>query len=115
MDLKTRATNILTKPAAEWSVIAAESTTPMDLITSYAAPLSAIAAICGFIGLSIVGIAMPLMGTIRVGMMSGLASAVIRFVLGLVGIYVSAIIIEKLAPTFQSKGDTTQAMKLVVF
>ena len=38
-----------------------------------------------------------------------------RVVLGLVGLYVSAIIIEKLAPTFQSKGDTTQAMKLVVF
>jgi hypothetical protein len=44
-----------------------------------------------------------------------LTSAVVRFVLGIVGLYVSAIIIEKLAPTFQSKGDTTQALKLVVF
>jgi hypothetical protein len=115
MDLKTRATNILTKPAAEWPVIAAERAAPMDLISSYAAPLSAISAICGFIGLSIIGVSMPLMGTFRAGIGSGLASAVVRFVLGLVGIYVSAIIIEKLAPTFQSKGDTTQAMKLVVF
>lgn len=115
MDLKTRATNILTKPAAEWPVIAAESTTPTDLITSYAAPLSAIPAICGFIGMSIVGMSVPLVGTIRTGMVSGLAGAVVRFVLGLVGVYVAAIIIEKLAPTFQSKGDTTQAMKLVVF
>ena len=115
MDLKTRATNILTKPAAEWPVIAAETTAPMDLISSYAAPLSAISAICGFIGLSIIGVSMPLMGTFRAGIGSGLASAVVRFVLGLVGIYVSAIIIEKLAPTFQSRGDTTQAMKLVVF
>jgi hypothetical protein len=115
MDLKTRATNILTKPAAEWAVIAAESTTPMELITSYAAPLSAIPAICSFIGLSIVGVTIPLMGTIRSGIAAGLASAVVRFVLGLVAVYVSAIIIEKLAPTFQSKGDTTQALKLVVF
>src|SRR5882757_6364016 len=115
MDLKTRATNILTKPAAEWPVIAADTTTPMDLITSYAAPLSAIPAICSFIGLSIVGVSVPFAGTIRTGMMSGLSSAVVRFVLGLVGVYVSAIIIEKLAPTFQSRGDTTQAMKLVVF
>jgi hypothetical protein len=45
MDLKTRATNILTKPAQEWPVVAAESTTPMDLITSYAGPLSVIPAI----------------------------------------------------------------------
>jgi hypothetical protein len=115
MDLKTRATNILTKPAVEWPVIAAERAAPMDLISSYAAPLSAISAICGFIGLSIIGVSMPLMGTFRAGIGSGLASAVVRFVLGLVGLYVSAIIIEKLAPTFQSKGDTTQAMKLVVF
>lgn len=115
MDLKTRATNILTKPAVEWPVIAAESTTPTDLITGYAAPLSAIPAICAFIGMSIVGISLPLMGTVRTGMMSGLSGAVVRFVLGLVAVYVSAVIIEKLAPTFQSKGDTTQAMKLVVF
>lgn len=47
--------------------------------------------------------------------MSGLSSAIVGFVLGLVGVYVSAIVIEKLAPTFQSRGDTTQAMKLVVF
>ena len=115
MDLKTRATNIVTKPAQEWPVIATETTTPADLITSYAAPLSAIPAICGFIGLSIIGVSMPFMGTFRTGLFAGLTSAVVRFVLGLVGIYVSAIIIEKLAPTFQSKGDTTQAMKLVVF
>jgi Yip1 domain len=115
MDLTTRATNILTKPAAEWPVIAGESTTPMDLITNYAAPLSAIPAICAFIGMSIVGVSLPLMGTIRTGLVPGLAGAVVRFVLGLVGVYVSAIIIEKLAPTFQSKGDTTQALKLVVY
>ena len=115
MDLKTRATNILTKPAVEWPVIAGEATTPMDLITTYAAPLSAISVICAFIGMSIIGQTIPLVGTIRIGIFSGLASAVVRFVLGLIGLYVSAIIIEKLAPTFQSKGDTTQALKLVVF
>ena len=115
MDLKTRATNILTKPAAEWPVIAAESTTPMDLIKSYAAPLSAIPAICTFIGFSIVGVTLPFTGTFRAPFMSGLSGAIVGFVLGLVAIYVSAIIIEKLAPTFQSRGDTTQAMKLVVF
>ena len=115
MDLKTRATNILTKPAAEWPAIAAEATTPADLITTYAVPLSAIPAVCSFIGLSIVGMSLPLVGTIRTPIVSGLTSAVVRFVLGIVGLYVSAIIIEKLAPTFQSKGDTTQALKLVVF
>ena len=115
MDLKTRATNILTKPAQEWPVVAAESTTRRDLITSYAAPLSAIPAICAFIGMSIVGISVPFGGTIRASFISGISTAVVSFVLGLVGAYVSAIIIEKLAPTFNSRGNTTQALKLVVF
>jgi hypothetical protein len=115
MDLKTRATNILTKPVQEWPVVAAESATPMDLITSYVAPLSAIPAICGFIGMSIVGISVPFGGAFRAPITSGLATAVVSFVLGIVGVYVAAIIIEKLAPTFQSRGDTTQAMKLVAF
>jgi len=35
MDLKARATNILTKPAAEWPVIATETTAPTDLITAH--------------------------------------------------------------------------------
>jgi hypothetical protein len=115
MDLKTRATNILTKPAVEWPVIAAESSAPMELITTYAAPLAAIPAICGFIGMSIVGVTIPLVGTIRTGIVAGFARAVVTLVLSLVGLYVGAIIIEKLAPSFGSKGDTTQAMKLVVF
>jgi len=115
MDLTTRVTNILTKPATEWRAIASESTTPMDLITSYAAPLSAISAVCGFIGMAVVGMSIPLVGTVRTGALSSFSSAVVRWVLGLVGVYVSAIIIDKLAPTFQSKSDTTQATKLVVF
>jgi uncharacterized membrane protein len=115
MDLKTRATNILSKPAAEWPVIAGESATPMELITGYAAPLAAIPAICGFLGMTIVGASIPLMGTVRTGAVSGLSSAAVAWVLGLVGAYVTAIIIEKLAPTFQSRGDTTQSLKLVVF
>jgi uncharacterized membrane protein len=115
VDLMTRATNILTKPAAEWPVIAGESTTPTELITNYAAPLSAIPAVCGFIGMTMVGVSVPLMGTIRTSMLSGLSGALVRWVLGLVGVYVTAIIVEKLAPTFQSRGDTTQAMKLVAF
>lgn len=115
MDLKTRAMNMLTKPASEWSVVAGESTTPAELFTSYAVPLSAIPVICGFLGMTVVGLTTPILGTMRVGMMSGLSSAVVQYVLGLVGIYVAAIIIEKLAPTFASKGSTTQAMKLVVF
>lgn len=115
MDIKTRATNILTRPAEEWRVIAGESHTVNDLMTGYAGPLAAIPAIAGFIGQSIVGISVPLAGTIRVGIVRGLVGACVQWVLALAVAYISAIVIEKLAPNFQSRGNTVQALKLVVF
>ena len=108
--LTTRVTNILKQPAQEWPAIAAEPADVASLMTGYAAPLSAIPAICSWIGLSIIGI-----GFFRVPIVSGLARAIITWVFGLVGAYIGAIVIEKLAPTFKSSGSTIQALKLVVY
>ena len=41
--------------------------------------------------------------------------AIVQYVLGLVGIYVAAVVIDKLAPTFQSQSSTIQALKLVAY
>ena len=109
--LTTRVTNILTKPAEEWPVIAAEPADVVGLITSYAAPLSAIPAVCTWLGMSLIGFG----GYFRVPLISGLAAAIVRWVFGLVGVYIGAIVIEKLAPTFKSSGSTVQALKLVVY
>ncbi len=115
MDVQTRARNILTQPAREWPVIAAETTDVASLLRDYAAPLSAIPAICRWIGMSIVGVSFGFMGRYRVGLVRGLANAIVFWVLGLVGCWVAAVIIEKLAASFQSRGDTAQALKLVVY
>jgi len=109
--LTTRVTNILKQPAQEWPVIAAEPTDVAGLMQGYAAPLAAIPAICGWIGMSMIGV----MGYFRVGLVAGLASAIVRWVFALVGAYIGAIVIEKLAPTFKSSGSTVQALKLVVY
>jgi hypothetical protein len=113
--LQTRVVNILTKPADEWRVIASEPATVEGLMRTYAAPLAAIPAIGIFIGYTIVGVAVPLLGTIRYGIVRGFVSACLAFVMALVGVWINAIVVEKLAPTFQSRGDTTQALKLVVY
>jgi hypothetical protein len=115
MNLQARATNIVTKPNEEWPVIAAEPTTVADLYRSYIAPLAAIPAVCSFIGVSIVGIGVPVFGRYRVPFGTALASMILQYVLLLVGVYVAAIVIEKLAPNFQSKGDTMLALKLVAY
>jgi hypothetical protein len=115
MDLQTRAKNILMQPAQEWPVIAGESTDVTALLRDYAAPLSAIPAVCRWIGMSVIGVSVPFIGTVRVGIVRGLASAIVTWVLSLVGAWLAALVIEKLAPSFGSRGDTAQALKLVVY
>jgi len=115
MDLVPRVTNILTKPKQEWPVIASESTDVATLYKEYIVLLAAVPAICSFIGMTVIGVPIPFFGTMRVGVVSGLTGLVVRYVLSLAAAYVAAIIIEKLAPTFQSQGSTIQALKLVAY
>lgn len=111
MSLQTRVQAILTKPAEEWRVIAAEPADVQGLIRDYAAPLAAIPAVCQWLGFSLIGFG-PFF---RVGIVRGFVNAVVSWVMSLVGVWISAVVIEKLAPTFQSKGNTVQAMKLVAY
>jgi len=108
--LTTRVTNILKQPAQEWPVIAAESADTTGLLSGYAGPLAAIPAVCTWIGTSVVGI----LGYRR-PIVSGLVVAIVTWVFALVGAFVGAFVIEKLAPTFKSSGNTVQALKIVVF
>jgi len=114
-NLIARATNILKQPAVEWPIIAAEPADVAGLMQGYAAPLAAIPAICRWIGFTMVGLTVPFFATYRVGVVRGFANAVVSWVLALVGAYIAAVVIEKLAPTFKSSGTTTQALKLVVY
>ncbi|HXI28652.1 MAG TPA: Yip1 family protein [Vicinamibacterales bacterium] len=114
-NLQARATNILKQPAVEWPIIAAEPADAASLMQGYAAPLAAIPAICRWIGYSVIGLSLPFVGTYRVGIVRGLANAIVSWVLTLVGAYLAALVIEKLAPTFKSSGSTIQALKLVVY
>jgi len=111
MNLQARVTNILTKPADEWPVIAGESATVQSLYTEYIVILSAIPAVCKMIGLTLIGTAF--FG--RVGFATGLMSGCVTYVIGLISCYIGAFIIEKLAPSFGSSGDTAQALKLVAY
>jgi hypothetical protein len=116
MSLQTRVLAILTKPADEWRTIAAEPATVEGLLRGYAAPLAAVPAIAQFIGFSLIGITVPVFGgALRIGIVRSFANAVVGWVFALVGAWIAAVVIEKLAPTFQSRGTTAQALKLVVY
>ncbi|MEX2662881.1 MAG: Yip1 family protein [Vicinamibacterales bacterium] len=113
--LKDRVIRILKDPKAEWPVIEAEATTTETLYRSYIAPLAAIPPIATFIGFSIIGVTAPFVGHYRQGILSGIAGMVVSWVLALAGVYIAALIINKLAPTFESTPNDLQALKLVAY
>jgi hypothetical protein len=115
MDIVDRVQQIILKPKEEWLKIKEEKTTLAELFTSYAMILLAIPAIAQFIGNSLVGQKIPFAGWYRMGIGTGLLYAILFYVFSLVSVYVFGIVINALAPTFSSKSDATNAMKLAVY
>jgi hypothetical protein len=113
--LVDRAKNICLTPNTEWPVIAAEATTAGTLVSGYVVPLAAIGAIAGFIGGSVIGHTLPLVGTYRVPFFSGLVVAVFTFGMAIVGVFVLSFIINALAPNFGGEPNSIQALKVAVY
>jgi Yip1 domain len=115
MTLVDRVKNIILTPKTEWPTIDREPGDVVYLFTSYVAILAAIPAICGFIGLSIVGMSLPGMGTMRMGVASGIVNAIVGYLLAFLIVYVVAIIVDALAPTFGGRKDFESALKVTAY
>lgn len=115
MNLVERAKNICLTPATEWSVIEAERVSTNSLITGYVAPLAAVSALAAFVGGSVIGRAIPFVGTFRVPFFTGLGVAVFTFVMALVGVFAIAASIDALAPSFGAAKNPEQAMKVAAY
>lgn len=115
MDKVERIKNILLQPKEEWQVIATESTTLAELYQSYLVPLAAIGPVASIIGMSLFGVGIPFVGRYRVSFGAAITSAVVSYVLTLVGLYVLALIIEALAPKFSGEKDRMQALKVATY
>ncbi len=114
MNLVDRAKNLILAPAAEWDRISAETHTVQGLYTGWIMILAAIPAIAAFIGYSIVGIGVFGM-SYRVPLVSGVASAIATYLLTLGGVYVFALVIDALSPTFGGEKNFMQAFKVAAF
>jgi hypothetical protein len=115
MAIVERVKGICLKPKDEWAVIAGETTTPAALYKGYVIPLAAIGPIASFIGLSIVGMSVPFVGTYRTPIGMGITGAVVRYLLALVAVFVISLIINALAPSFKAEKNSTQALKVAVY
>lgn len=114
MSLFERVQAILLRPKPTWPVVAAESTDVATLYSRYIAILAAIPALAGFIGMTLVGIG-GFGVTMRIGVVAGLINLVVGYVLTLVMVYVLALIVDALAPTFGGTRNPLAALKVVAY
>lgn len=115
MSIIQRATNILLNPGEGWHAISSERATTTELYLSYILPLAAIGPIASFIGMSLIGTSVPLLGQIRTPIVPGITTAVLSYVLGLVGVFVFAMIVDALAPAFGGRKDIGRAFKIATY
>lgn len=110
MNLVDRAKNIILKPKDEWALIDQEQTSVATISATYLFPLALIPAIAAFIGYGVIGVAFfgPILSW-------GIKMAIISFISTMVGVYISAMIIDILAPNFGSVKDFRKTMQLVVY
>ena len=113
--LLERVRNILLTPNTEWSVIAAESSTTGALYKNYILILAAIPPLAGFIKGSILGISVPFVGTVRLGFGVGLTQMLLQYALALGLVFVLALLIDALAPSFGGQKNPGQALKTAAY
>jgi hypothetical protein len=112
MNIIDRARNIITSPATEWPHIASEPPDIGRLMVSYVLPLAAIPAVAQVIGIGIVGGGVPSMSWSLSG---ALATGIVSFLAAVAGVYVTAYVIDFLAPTFSSNRNLGRAVQLVAY
>ena len=105
---------ILTTPRTEWPAAAAEPATVQNLYAGYIAIVAALPIIAGFIKGSLIG-AGAFGITVRTPIGMGIVGMVLHYVLALAIVYVVALIINALAPTFGGQKDMVQALKTVAY
>lgn len=113
--LIARVKAIILSPSTEWPVIANEQTTASAIYMGYVAPLAAIGVICMFLGQVLIGTSMPLMGHVRVGIVSGIGTAIVMYLMAFVGVWILSFIVDFLAPNFGGQRDSLRALKVVAY
>ncbi len=109
MNIVDRAKNIILTPKTEWPAIAGEQPVVPQIITGYVIPLALIPAVASILGFGVIG-----MGVFS-SMTFGFATAIVAFVAAVAGVYLSAFVIDYLAPNFGSQKNFGRAVQLVAY
>jgi hypothetical protein len=114
MNVIERAKNMLLQPTQTWAVVDAEPASVASIYKDWLVIMAAIPAVCGFIGLSIVGVGMFGYGY-RVPIGSGIAIMVTGYLLSLAAAFIMSLIVDALAPNFGGTKNQVGALKVVAY
>lgn len=115
MDIVARAKGIVLDPKREWERVATERDGVAAVYLGYAIPLALIPAIAGFLGATLIGLPVPGVGSIRLGFGEALATGAVQFALGLGLVYLIAMIVHRIAPSFEGGGDMAAAFRTTAY
>jgi len=108
MDIVARAKGLLLDPRREWAIIAAEPADMASLFKNYVIILAGLSSVAGLLGTLMMSLGVMGFGGVMI-------SAILGFVLALVGVFVLSKIIELLAPRFGAQADANAALKLAAY
>lgn len=111
-----RIKNILMEPNQEWDAIQQEEMTVKEVYTRYLLPAAAIPALAHFVGqiISMYSTQMPI-GQMPIGISKAIGIIALYYALWLGSVYVTAFLINQLAPIFRSTTNLPNAVKLAGF
>lgn len=112
--LFARIQSILFKPSPTWDEIAVEPSSIQSIFMGYVVPLAAIGPICHAIGMSVVGV-----GFLGISwhepILWAVIGAVAMYAMTLLMVYIEALVIDMLAPSFDGQKNMLAAFKVAAY
>lgn len=104
-----RSVNLLLNPKLEWGIIKSENKSKKEVLNTYAMPVAIVVALCSMIGNFIY--ASRFVFSLPYVIFNGIAI----FIIGYLGTYFSALLINEITPSFNTKKEINNTFNLVVY
>jgi len=110
----TRAANIMFSPEKEWRAIEMETPKTSSIFFGYVFPLALIPAIFSILGYGLIGVSWG-WGFKFTSWTWGIEIGLTSFITSIAGAYITALIVNTLAPSFKTQKNFGRAMQLVAY
>jgi hypothetical protein len=110
-----RAIRMLLQPRREWETINGEFTKAPAIFLSYVLPVSAIPPAAYVLGAVLFQEQGTLFGTLETTVGAAAQDAVIRYLCGLLGVFLLGVALELVAPVFSGQANRVQGIKVAAY